>query len=298
EILQQNRILTNIKTASVKKLLSEFKKLGENAGKTDAKEEDKKKWNSFVQNYNRAIKEGLYSDFANRDELCEIIRFKSTAEQGTGDQAWVSFADYVQRMQAEQKAIYYITGNDEAQLRNSPLLEAYKKKGLEVLVLSDEIDDIVIPSINKYKEFDLKSVNRAGSEEELGVDKDEAEKKEKEFKPVAEKIKKALADRVKDVHLSKRLSDSPCCIVVDENDPSMQMERMMKAMGQKGMAEVKPILEINGDHPLVAKVKDSEDEDFIADVSTILLDQALLLEGGELKDTAGFIKRLNKLLTM
>ncbi len=292
EILQQNRILTNIKSSSVKKLLGEFKKLSQ---KTD--DEGKKKWNKFVSQYNRPLKEGLYSDFANRDELCEIIRFKSTAEEGTGEDKWTSFADYVQRMKPEQKAIYYITGTDENQLRSSPLLEAYKSKGLEVLIMADEIDDIVIPALNKYKDFELKAVNRAGSDEELGIDKKESEKKEKEFRPVVEKIKKALGDRVKDVHLSKRLSDSPSCIVVDENDPSIQLERMMKAMGQNGMGEVKPILEVNPEHALVAKIKDSDDETYISDVSTVLLDQALLVSGAELKDPADFVKRINKLLS-
>ena len=250
-----------------------------------------------MSQYNRPLKEGLYSDFANRDELCEIIRFKSTAPEGTGDNKWTSFADYVQRMKSGQKAIYYITGNDEQNLRNSPLLEAYKAKGFEVLIMADEIDEIVFPSLGKYKDFDLKAVNRAGSDEELGVDKKEAEKKEKEFKPVTEKIKKALGERVKDVHLSKRLSDSPSCIVVDENDPSLQLERMMKAMGQAGLADVKPILEVNGEHPLVASLKDCEDEQRIADVSGVLLDQALLVSGAELKDPADFVKKLNRLLT-
>lgn len=291
EILQQNRILTNIKTSSVKKLLGEFKKLSE---KTD--DEGKKKWSKFISQYNRPLKEGLYSDFANREEIAEIVRFKSTAEEGTGDDKWTSFADYVQRMKPDQKAIYYITGTDEKQLRASPLLEAYKSKGFEVLIMADEIDDIVIPSLNKYKEYDLKAVNRAGSDEELGVDKAEAEKKAEEFKPVVEKIKKALGDRVKDVVLSKRLSDSPSCIVVDENDPSLQLERMMKAMGQTTMGEVKPILEVNGDHALVAALKASSDEEYIADVSNVLLDQALLVSGGELKDPADFVKRINKLM--
>lgn len=291
EILQQNRILTNIKTSSVKKLLGEFKKLSE---KTD--DEGKKKWNKFISQYNRPLKEGLYSDFANREEIAEIVRFKSTAEEGTGDDKWTSFADYVQRMKPDQKAIYYITGTDEKQLRASPLLEAYKSKGFEVLIMADEIDDIVIPSLNKYKEYDLKAVNRAGSDEELGVDKAEAEKKAEEFKPVVEKIKKALGERVKDVVLSKRLSDSPSCIVVDENDPSLQLERMMKAMGQATMGEVKPILEVNGDHALVAALKASSDEEYIADVSNVLLDQALLVSGGELKDPADFVKRINKLM--
>ncbi|MBQ4378311.1 MAG: molecular chaperone HtpG, partial [Treponema sp.] len=206
EILQQNRILETIKSASVKKLLSEFKKMGEAADKAKKTEADKRsdeektaieKWNKFVKNFNRPMKEGLYSDYANREEISEIVRFKSTDEAGTGDDNWTSFADYVQRMKPEQKAIYYITGTDEKNLRASPLLEAYKKKGFEVLIMADEIDDIVIPSLMKYKEFDLKAVNRAGSDDELGVDTAEAKKKEEAFKPVQEKIKKALGERVK-----------------------------------------------------------------------------------------------------
>ena len=305
EILQQNRILDSIKTASVKKLLSEFKKMGEAADKAKKTEEAKRsddekaaieKWQKFVKNFNRPMKEGLYSDYANREEIMEIVRFKSTDENGTGDGNWTSFADYVQRMKPEQKAIYYITGTDEKNLRASPLLEAYKNKGFEVLIMADDIDDIVIPSLMKYKDFDLKAVNRAGSDEELGVDKEEAKKKEEAFKPVQEKIKKALGERVKDVVLSKRLSDSPSCIVVDENDPGIQMERMMKAMGQAGFNEVKPIIEINGDHAIVKALADTTDEARIANVSEVLLDQALLVSGAELKDPIEFVKAMNALL--
>mgnify|MGYP003288919074 CR=1 FL=1 len=306
EILQQNRILSSIKTQSVKKLLSEFKKMAENSKKalavaeaerTDEQKDAIKKWAQFISQYNRPLKEGLYTDFANKDDLSELIRFKSTAEEGTGENNWTSFADYVQRMKTDQKAIYYITGGDEKNLRASPLLEAYKAKGFEVLIMNDDIDDIVIPMLNKYKDFDLKAVNRAGSDEELGVDKKESEKKEKEFKTVIEKIKNALGDKVKDVVLSKRLSDSPCCIVVDENDPSLQMERMMKAMGQSTFGSVKPILEVNAEHPIIAKLKDTEDADYISDVSSVLLDQALLVGGAELTDPADFVKRMNKLIT-
>ena len=313
EILQQNRILSSIKSQSVKKLLSEFKKMGEKADKAikvapeernDEQKEDIKKWARFVNQYNRPLKEGLYSDFANKDEIAEIIRFKSTADEGTGEigdgiegEKYTSLADYVQRMKTDQKAIYYISGGDEKNLRASPLLEAYKKAGFEVLIMSDEFDDIVIPSLGKYGDFELKAVNRAGSDEELGISKEEAEKKAEEMKPVIEKIKTALGDKVKDVVVSKRLSDSPCCIVVDEDDPSFQMERMMRAMGQPMFGTVKPILEINCDHAIIAKIRDSEDTEFIADVSNVLLDQALLVGGAELTDPAEFVKRMNKLLS-
>ena len=342
EILQQNRILETIKAQSVKKLLGEFKKLGDEADKarksekpTDAEKKAIEKWNTFVAQFNRPMMEGLYGDFANRAEIAEIVRFKTTykpeikdgasaadtakkdagavkkdadaakkdagasaqnaALENNGDE-WTSFADYVQRMKSGQKSIYYITGSDEKNLRSSPLLEAYTKKGFEVLIIASDIADIVIPALGKYKDFELKSVNRAGSDDELGVDKAEAEKKEKEFKPIVEKIKEALGDKVKEVKLSKRLSDSPSCIVVDENDPSFQMERMMKAMGQSGV-DVKPILEVNGDHPIVQKLKDTDDKERIADISFVLLDQALLVGGEELKDPADFVRRMNNLLS-
>jgi len=328
EILQQNRILETIKSQSVKKLLGEFKKLADEADKarksekpTDAEKKAIEKWNTFIAQFNRPMMEGLYSDFANRAEIAEIVRFKTTykpeikdgasdmdtAKKDAGASAqnaadktaggeWTSFADYVQRMKSGQKSIYYITGTDENNLRSSPLLEAYTKKGFEVLIIASDIADIVIPALGKYKEFELKAVNRAGSDDELGVDKAEAEKKEKEFKPLVEKIKEALGDNVKEVKLSKRLSDSPSCIVVDENDPSFQMERMMKAMGQSGV-DVKPILEVNGDHPIVQKLKDTDDKERIADISFVLLDQALLVGGEELKDPADFVKRMNNLLS-
>ena len=285
EILQQNRILNNIRSASVKKLLGEFKKLAES---------DKEKYETFIAEYNRPLKEGLYSDYEHRDELLELIRFRTTNEENT----WTSLADYVQRMKEGQKAIYYITGGDEKALRQSPHLEAYKAKGFEVLIMPDEIDDIVIPSVGKYKDWELKAANRAGSDEELSTDeeKKEAKQKEKDFKPIVEKIKNALGDAVKEVRLSKRLADSPSCIVVDENDPSLQMERMMRAMGQQLRGEVKPILEINAEHPILQRLKDTDDEAFIADTAFVLLDEALLLEGSTLKDTADFVKRLNKLL--
>ena len=306
EILQQNRILETIRSSSVKKLLSEFKKMGEDADKAKKTEEGKRteeekkaieKWNKFVKNYNRPMKEGLYSDYVNRDEIAEIVRFKSTDASGTGDGNYTSFAEYVKRMKPEQKAIYYITGSDEKNLRANPLLKAYVNKGFEVLVMDDDIDEVVIGGYGKYKDFELKAVNRSGSDEDLGINKEEAKKKEEEFKPVTEKIKKALGDKVKEVRLSKTLSgENPSCIVVGQNDPSWQMVQMMKAMGQNG-PDLKPILEINAEHPIVARLKDSSDEAVVADVSEVLLDQALLVAGVELKDPADFVKSLNNLLS-
>jgi molecular chaperone HtpG len=301
EILQQNKILFNIKNASVKKLLSEFKALADTAA--SGSEAVKEKWETFISQYNRPLKEGLYQDYSNREAIQELVRFKSTMTEGR-----TSFADYVSRMKADQKYIYYITGGDEKNLKASPLLEAYKAKDMEVLIMDDEIDDIVIPSLHSYSQtapeksegkaesrsWELKAVNRAGADEELGEKRDK--QAEKDAKPVIEKIKKALGDRVKDVKLSRRLHDSPSCIVADENDPSIQMAQMLKAMGQTDMPDIKPILEVNGEHPIVAALKDTEDEGRISDVAGVLLDQALLVEGVKIKDPADFVKRLNRLL--
>jgi len=300
EILQQNKILLNIKNASVKKLLSEFKQMADNAA--SGSDEAKTKWENFVEQFNRPLKEGLYQDFANKEALQELVRFKSTAVDG-----WTSFAEYASRMKSDQKHIYYITGGDERTLRSSPLLEAYRAKEIEVLIMSDEIDDLVIPTLHSYRKetagtdgksesqtWELKAVNRAGADEELGETKDKDA--EKEAKPVIEKIKKALGDRVKDVKLSRRLHDSPSCIVADENDPSMQMAQMLKAMGQTTMPDIKPILEVNGEHPIVAGLKNVDDEERIADTAAVLFDQALLVEGVKLNDPADFVKRLNRLL--
>jgi molecular chaperone HtpG len=160
--------------------------------------------------------------------------------------------------------------------------------------MDDEIDEIVVPGVGKYQDIELKSVNRSGADEELKTEKDK--EKEDEVKPIIDKIKEVLGDRVKDVVASSRLSDSPSCIVADENDPTMQMQHMMKAMGQKDLPEVKPILEVNPNHPIVTKLKDSGDENILEDVSFLLLEQALLAEGVELKKPADFVKRVNRMM--
>ncbi|WP_028972558.1 molecular chaperone HtpG [Spirochaeta cellobiosiphila] len=281
EILQQNKVLASIKNASVKKVLSELKNLSE---------KDEKKYDEFIQEFNRPLKEGLYSDYANRDTLLELVRFKSTSVEG-----YTSLASYKDRMPEDQKAIYYITGDKEEVLRKSPLLEAYKKKGLEVLIMNDDIDDIVIPSIGKYNEIDLKAINKSDAAEDLKTEEDK--EKEKEVEPFIKQVKDALGERVKDVVASNRLTDSPSCIIMDANDPSLQMQQMMKAMGQSmGMGEIKPILEINPNHDIVLKIKDSKDKEFITDVANLLLDQAFLAEGAELKDPTGFVTRLNRVI--
>ena len=206
EILQQNRVMANIRSNSVKKVLDKLQTVAKN----------KEKFAEFYEQYGRLIKEGVYQDFEHKDALTDLLRYESTKEDGL-----VSLKEYVDRMKDDQKSIYYITGQNQISLRNSPLLEMYEKKGIEVLILDDEIDEIVISSIPKYNEKELKSVNRSGAADDFSEDKDK--NKEEALKPVLKKIKKILGDRVKDVKVSSRLSDSPSCVVVDENDPTAQM---------------------------------------------------------------------------
>ncbi len=280
EILQQNKVMANIRSSSVKKLLSEFKRVADN---------EPEKYTKFIEQYNRPLKEGLYQDYANRDTLLELVRFKSTGVEG-----FTSLKDYVERMNDDQKAIYYIAGEDEDTLRNSPLLEAYRKKDIEVLIMDDEIDEIVAPTIGTYEEKELKSVNRSGSAEELKSEEDKD--KEKELEPLLKKIKDVLGERVKDVVASSRLSESPSCIVADESDPTMQMQQILKAMGQTEVPEFKPILEVNPDHAIVKRLQGSEDNELLEDASYLLLEQAMLVEGAELKKPADFVRRLNRIL--
>ncbi|MGD9927034.1 MAG: molecular chaperone HtpG [Sphaerochaeta sp.] len=283
EILQQNRVMNAIRTASVKKLLGEFQRISE---------QNPELYTKFIEQYNRPLKEGLYSDYANRDALLELVRFKSSTEDG-----YVSLASYKERMKSDQKSIYYIAGGKEETLKASPLLEAYRKKGYEVLIMSDDIDDIVVGSIGTYKELPLKAINKSGAVDDLKEEGEDKKKDTKEAKAIIKKVKKALGDKVKDVVASSRLADSPAVVVVDENDPSVQMQQILKSMGQTDFEEAKPILEINVEDPMVKKIENSNDEQYIEQLSSVLLDQALLAEGVMPKDPVGFTKRLHALLS-
>ena len=281
EILQQNRVLAKIKSTSVKKILGELETF---------QKKDREQYNEFFKEFGIPVKEGLYQDFDNREKLLNLVMFKSSKEEG-----FVTLEEYVSRMQPDQNAIYYITGEKEENLRNSPLIEMYQNKDVEVLIMDNEIDEIVITGIQKYKDFDLKSVNRSDAAEDLKTETDK--EKEKEIEPVVEKIKKVLGDTVKDVKASTRLSDSPSCIVADENDPTVQMQHILKAMGQgAGMGEFKPILEVNPDHEIVQKLKDASDDAMVEDISHLLLEEAMLIEGVELKSPTEFVKRLNRVM--
>jgi molecular chaperone HtpG len=282
ELLQQNRVLQSIRTASVKKILSELKNVAANQPEQYLK---------FITEFNRPLKEGLYSDFANRETLLELIRFKSTKVEGL-----TSLAEVKTRIKADQKSIYYITGGTESLLRTSPLLEIYKKKDIEVLILDDDFDEIVFAGIEKYGEIDLKSVSKAATSEDL---KDSAETDKSEaLKPLLEKLTAILGDRVKDVRASVRLADSPSCIVSSEEEPSPQMQQMLRAMGQTDIPAPKPTLEINPDHEIVKKLLARNDDAVTKDAAWMLLDQALLMEGVPLKDPASFVQRLNRILNL
>ena len=281
EILQQNRILSGIRTASVKKVLSELSTVATTRPEDYAK---------FITQYNRPLKEGLYGDFANREALLDLIRVKSTKVEG-----FTSLADVKSRMHEGQKGLYYILGGAESVLRSSPLLEIYRKKDMEVIILDDDIDEIVFSGIEKYNDIELKAVNKTSTGEDL---KDEATADTADkLKPLLEKIKAVLGDSVKDVRASVRLADSPSCIVSDEDEPTLKMQQMLKSMGQTGFPPMKPVLEINPDHEIVKKLEASSDESLVNDAAWLLLEQALLIDGVPVENPSLFVQRLNRVLS-
>ena len=281
EILQENKVMANIKQSSVKKVLSEIKKLSK----------DEEKYKEFTAQYNRPLKEGVYQDHVNKDTILELVRYKSTNDKDN----MTSLAAYKDRANTEQKAIFYIVGDDERVLRNSPLMESYKKNNIEVLILDDkEIDEVITPAIGAYQEWDFKDITSC---EAPKTEQTEEEQKEVEanFKSIVEKIKETLGEAVKDVKTTTRLSDSPSCVVKDPNDPMAQMAAMMKSMGQD-VPESAPILEINPDHAIVKSLNSCTNDDMVETVSWLLLDQANMSEGIEIKDTVAFTQRLNKVM--
>ncbi len=278
EILQENRILANIKQNSVKKILQAIKKLeGEEA-------------DIFTEQYNRVIKEGIYTDHTNKELLLDIVKYKSSTQEGL-----ISLESYISRGDSEKKEIYYITGEDEKVLRNSPLLEAYKKANIEVLIMDDkEVDSIVTPMIGSYKEWTLKDITTIDAPDS----KTEEEKEEisKEFKSLTDKIKEVLGEEVKEVKISTRLTDSPSCVIKDASDPMAGMAAMFAQMGQE-MPETPLILEVNPEHEMIKKLDKLEDKSLFNDMSWILLDAAKLSEGLEPKDKGAFAQRVASLAT-
>jgi molecular chaperone HtpG len=278
ELLQENRILANIKQNSVKKILTAIKKLsGEDA-------------DTFTAQYNRVIKEGIYTDHTNKDTLLDIVKYKSSTQDGL-----VSFEDYVSRGDSEKKEIYFITGEDENVLRNSPLLEAYKKANIEVLIMDDkEVDSIVTPMIGSYKEWTLKDITTIDAPD--SKTQEEKEEISKEFKSLTDRIKEVLGEEVKEVKISARLTSSPSCVLKDSSDPMAGMAQMFAQMGQE-MPEIPLILEINPEHDMIKKLDKLEDKSLFDDMSWILLDSAKLSEGLEPKDKGAFAQRVASLAT-
>ena len=287
EILQESKDVEAIRAGSVKRVLSLLEELAEN---------QKDKYTTFWSQFGRVLKEGAGEDNANRERIAKLLRFAST-HQDTEAQV-VSLADYVSRMKEGQDKIYYVTAESFAAAKNSPHLEVFRKKGVEVLLMHDRVDEWVMAHLTEFDGKSLQSV--AKGRLELGKLEDEAEKKREEeqagaCKELTEKVKKTLGERVKDVRVTLRLTESPACLVMDEHDMSAHLQRLLKAAGQKS-PESKPILEINPHHALVQRLNDEADEQRFGDLSQILFDQALLAEGGTLDDPAGFVKRLNQLM--
>ncbi len=284
EILQQSRDIEAIRSGCVKRVLGLLDELAEN---------QKDKYTTFWREFGRVMKEGVGEDFANKDRIAKLLRFSSSHTDS--EEQTVSLADYVSRMKLEQTKIYYVTAETFLAAQHSPHLEFFRKKGVEVLLLSERVDEWLVSNLHEFEGKPLASVARG--ELDLGGLADEEKKAREaqagEYKGLVEKIKEALGERVKEVRITHRLTDSPCCLVADEHDPGGNLARILKSVGQKA-PDVKPILEINPDHAMISRLK--QQEAHFADWSKLLFDQALLAEGGQLEDPAGFVKRMNALM--
>ena len=285
ELLQESRAVKAIREGCTKRVLSMIEDLALN---------DAEKFATFQTEFGAVLKEGLGEDFANRERLAKLLRFATS----TTDTATVSFADYKARMKEGQDAIYYITADTLAAAKNSPQLEIFRKKGIEVLLMADRVDEWALNYLHDFDGTPLQSVAKGAVD--LGKLQDEDEKKAAEeaqtqFKPILDKLKEALKDKATDVRATSRLVDSPACLVVQDGDMSTQLARMLKQAGQ-AVPEVKPILEVNAQHPLVKKLESTVDAGNFDDLAHILFDQALLAEGGMPADPAAYVKRVNALL--
>ncbi len=291
EILQESKDIESIRAGVVKKVLGLIEDLSKNDD-----EEGKEKYKMFYREFGQVLKEGVGEDFMNRERIAKLLRFVTT--HSDGDEPLVSLDTYLQRMKEGQEKIYYVTADNLKAARNSPHLEVFRKKGIEVLLLSDRVDEWLVSNLTEFCGKQLQSVAKGGLD--LGSLADEAEKEAQEketdaFQELIDKLKQSLSDQVKDVRVTYRLTESPACLVADTYDMGGNLERLLKSAGQK-VQHAKPILEINPQHPMVQRLK-TEAENF-DDWSHILFDQALLVEGGQLEDPAAFVKRLNALLLL
>ncbi|ABX78007.1 molecular chaperone HtpG [Coxiella burnetii] len=286
ELLQSNEVINKIKAGCVKRILSLLEDLAKN---------DKEKYASFWKAFGQVLKEGPAEDFANRDRIANLLRFAST--HNDTDEQNVSLQDYISRMKPEQNKIYYIVADTYTSAKNSPLLEVFRKKDIEVLLMSDRVDEWLVAHLNEFEGKSLQSIAKGTLD--LGdlekEEKVETEKFEKDFDELLKQFKEVLGEKIKDVRITHRLTDSPTCVVFDENEMSGHLQRLLIQTGQDFM-QAKPILEINPSHPLILRVKNESDKTRFNRWADLLLNQALLAEGEQLKDPASFVKGLNELL--
>ncbi len=286
EILQSSKVIDSIRSGSVKKVLSMLEKMVKN---------DPEQYQSFWNEFGRVMKEGPGEDFANKDKIAKLLRFASSKTDA--EEQNVSLDDYIGRMAEGQEKIYYIAADTHSAAKNSPHLEIFRKKGIEVLLLSDRVDEWLTSHLTEFDGKQLQSIAKG----ELDLDKDdesskkEQEKKAKESEDLMKRIKESLGDKVEDVRVSTRLTNSPACIVLNEHDMAMHMQRLMKEAGH-AMPGSKPILEVNTDHAIVKRLDTEKPGDKFNDWSDILFDQAILAEGGQLEDPASFVHKLNEML--
>ena len=289
EILQESKDIESIRAGAVKKVLSLIEDLAQGEEGSD-----QEKFKTFWKEFGQVLKEGVGEDYANRERIAKLLRFVSTHTDG--DDQSVSLNDYIGRMKVGQEKIYYVTADSLKSARSSPHLEIFRKKGIEVILLSERVDEWLATNLTEFEGKSLQSISKGSLD--LGGLEDESEKKEQEkeageYKDLTERIKGVLGEQVKEVRVTLRLTESPACLVAESHDMGGNLERLLKSAGQK-VNHAKPILEINPHHPMVQRLK-YEEERFV-DWSHILFDQALLAEGGQLEDPAGFVKRLNELL--
>jgi molecular chaperone HtpG len=287
EILQDNKVTQAIRKGCTKRALGMLEKLGKN---------NQDKYQSFWNEFGQVLKEGPAEDIGNKEQIAKLLRFASTNNDSSVQN--VSLPEYIERMKEGQDKIYYVVADSFEAAKNSPHLEVFRKKGIEVLLMSDRIDEWLVSHLTEFGETQLQSVTRGGLD--LGDMDDEEtkqaqEKLEEEFDSVITRIKTVLKGKVKDVKLSQRLTDSPACIVTDEQDMSSQMMKLMQSVGQE-VPDTLPIFEINGEHQLIKHIADEQDDDKFKEWSDVLFEQAMLAERGSLKDASGFVARINSLM--
>ncbi|NOQ69426.1 MAG: molecular chaperone HtpG, partial [Gammaproteobacteria bacterium] len=284
EILQKNKVIDRIRGASVKKVLSMLESV---------QKDDKEKYATFWKSFGQVLKEGPIEDMANKDRIAKLLLFAST--HNDNDEQNITLDEYISRMPESQEKIYFIVADNYTAAKNSPHLEVFNKKGIEVLLLSDRVDEWLVSHLTELDGKKLQSVARGSLDIDEEEDKKELEEAEKSFSSVIEHATKVLGDKVKEVRLSQRLTDSPSCLVMEEHDMSAQMQQIMEAAGQYA-PKTAPILELNPEHGLVKKLNDINDDEVFEDYTHLLFEQAQLAAGAPLEDAAGFVKRVNKLL--